>query len=88
MLIAGFVYSVLLGAFLRNRSYARRLLVLSGILGELIAYVITFMNLPDSANLGNTEAKSYLTPKLVKEKITFVFYVFNTRESQIPLYLP
>lgn len=67
MLIAGFVYSVLLGVFLRNRSYVRRLLVLSAILGEIIAYVITFMYLPDSANLGNTEAKSYLEPKLVKE---------------------
>ncbi|XP_046675879.1 UNC93-like protein MFSD11 [Homalodisca vitripennis] len=60
--ILGAIAPVVLSKWIRRHGYARRSIVLIGCTGQLLAYLITFINLPDTAVFGNTDQLSLITP--------------------------
>uniref|UniRef100_A0A1B6L9M9 UNC93-like protein MFSD11 n=1 Tax=Graphocephala atropunctata TaxID=36148 RepID=A0A1B6L9M9_9HEMI len=60
--IIGGICPIVFSGWIRSHRYGRRLLVLTGCAAQLVAYIITFINLPDSAVFGNTDQLGLITP--------------------------
>uniref|UniRef100_A0A1B6LL39 UNC93-like protein MFSD11 n=1 Tax=Graphocephala atropunctata TaxID=36148 RepID=A0A1B6LL39_9HEMI len=60
--LIGGICCIILSRRIRSHSYGRRLFVLFGCAAELLAYLITFANLPDNAVFGNTDQLGLISP--------------------------
>ncbi|XP_046677141.1 UNC93-like protein MFSD11 [Homalodisca vitripennis] len=62
---------------IRRHRYARRSIVLIGCSGQLLAYLITFINLPDTAVFGDTDQLSLITPSVTLAMIGSLLLTFG-----------
>ncbi|XP_046677364.1 uncharacterized protein LOC124365428 [Homalodisca vitripennis] len=62
--LIGGVCPIVFSTWIRRHRYARKSIVLIGCSGQLLAYLITFINLPDTAVFGDTDQLSLITPSV------------------------
>ncbi|KAG8255938.1 DUF895 domain membrane protein [Homalodisca vitripennis] len=63
--IIGGVCPIVFDNWIRRHKYSRRSIFLVGCTGHLLAYLITFINLPDTAVFGDTDQTSFIAPSAV-----------------------
>ncbi|KAG8306436.1 DUF895 domain membrane protein [Homalodisca vitripennis] len=60
--VFGALCLIVLSGWIRGHRYARRMFVLAGCTAQMLAYLISYINLPNSAVFGNTHEQSLITP--------------------------